>query len=720
MGYPAAVAKTNSGGDLAEAIQAASYSEREAASRDLWVRNPIEFLRGRPAPVAAGVVRPESVDDLVAVVQQAAAAGRNLVPLSAGSGVCGGIRPGPEDVILDLKGLRRLEVRPEEGVVHCGSGVMGRHAEAACNRLGYTIGHFPSSIACSAVGGWVAARGAGQLSSRYGKIEDICVGARAVLADGSLHQAWRGDPALDEWVGNEGALAVIAEATLRIRPLREGWTFAAFMAPDLRAGLAAARQVVRQRPVASLVRLYDPIDSRIALSAGAGGLFKRLDQLLLAPRLLRWVGDLVLRRCLLVFGWEGTGPAHAAMGRAATALAAAHGLRALGAGPGETWLARRHDVSFKQIAVVRGGHFADTMEVACPWTEVATVYHAVRAAVAPEALSMAHFSHAYSEGCAVYFSMTGHVDAYERTWQRAMDAVDRSGATLSHHHGVGRLKADLLPRELGGAHRVLVDCKTRYDPEGRLNPGVLGLPGPVAAAEPHRRHAGLDRTNGLWTGPVERRLGDVEAELRAAGWTLGVATAAGDPVIDWLRRDQVAAAATCLGSARARLVALEGALDDEDATPFGTRVAPRAAVGPNLLPRLLTSGCRVGQVTLRLVRRPQRWLHLWLDAEDALQQLRALLVSDAEPWAAQVNGRRAEAWFTYETPAEQALADAVSWPGERQAAASRLIAGLTSGAPADEPFEQLQVASWRPWAQLQPGRLIGLDGSGGWQLEVRS
>ena len=712
------MATATPGGDLADALEGSSYSEREAASRDLWVRNPIGFLRGESTPVAAAVVRPESVEALVQVVRQAAAAGHNLVPLSAGSGVCGGIRPGPQDVILDLKGLRRLDVRPAEGVVHCGSGVMGRHAEHACNRLGYTIGHFPSSIACSAVGGWVAARGAGQLSSRYGKVEDICVGARAVLADGSLRQAWRGDPALDEWVGNEGALAIIAEATLRIRPLRQGWTFAAFMAPNLRAGLDAARQVVRQRPVASLVRLYDPIDSRIALSHGGGGLMKRLDQLLRVPRLARWAGDRLMKQCLLVFGWEGTGPAWEAARRAATALAAAHGLRDLGRGPGELWLSRRHDVSFKQIGVLRGGHFADTMEVACPWSEVAPVYHAVRAAVAPEALSMAHFSHAYSEGSAIYFSMTGHVQAYERTWQRAMDAVDRSGATLSHHHGVGRLKADLLPRELGGVHRVLVDCKQRYDPDGRLNPGVLGLPGPVEPAEPHRRLAGLDRFNGLWTGAVDRRLGHLEAELRAAGWTLGVPTAAGEPVIEWLRRDPANAAATSCGSARSRLVALEGALNDDEATPFGTRVTPRAAVGPNLLPRLLTSGCQIGQVTLRLQRRPQRWLHLWLAADDALARMNDLLVGDVEPWAAQVDGRQCELWFAYETPAEQALADAVEWPGERQASASKLIAGLTESTQDDEAFETLHLATWLPWPELRPGHVVGMDCAGGWQVGV--
>lgn len=708
--------------DSRPALDLGSLSERDAASRDLWVKNPIDFLRGRPTPIAAGVVRPRTTEEVAQWVREAGAQGRSLVPLGAGSGVCGGVRPGERDVVLDLKALDRVEVRPHESVIVCGAGVMGRHAEEAANRAGFTIGHFPSSIACSSVGGWVAARGAGQLSSRYGKIEDMCLGLTAVRADGEVRRLWRGSQALHEQIGCEGALGVITEVVLRVRPLRQGWTFCGFMANDLDQGLLAARQIVRQRPVPSLIRLYDPIDSRIALSHGSGTLMRHLDHLLTAPRLARWGGDKLMKQCLLVVGWEGADPARQAVSTAVQAIGAAMEMKNLGPGPGELWLARRHDVSFKQISVVRGGHFADTMEVACPWTDVARVYHEVRAAVAPEALSMAHFSHAYSEGGAIYFSMIGRVPAYERTWQRAMDAVDRSGATLSHHHGVGRLKAELLPRELGGVHRVLIDCKRDWDPQTLFNPGVLGLgggprPTEPEPAEPHRRRAGLDRANGLWTGDARARLGEVEAVARAAGWTLGVPVAAMQRVLGWLREDLVCAGATSLGSARDRLVALEGVLDDEETTPFGTRVAPRTAVGPDLLPRLLTCGADIGQVTLRLVRRPQQWTHLRHECEAPLAVAQALVVGDHAPWAVQIQGRRVDVWMAAETPAERLLADAVVWPGERLTQQSKLLGGLRDSAQRDEAFEALHHAVWRPFAELDGAHVVGLGPGGGWQVQ---
>ncbi len=130
-----------------------SRSLREAASRDLWVRRSIDYLAGDESDPAAGVVRPNSTEDVARWMRIAGRAGRTVTALGAGSGVCGGIEPGAQGIVLDTKGLRLLQVEPAEGVVHCGAGVIGQHAEDACNQRGYTIGHFPSSIACSTVGG---------------------------------------------------------------------------------------------------------------------------------------------------------------------------------------------------------------------------------------------------------------------------------------------------------------------------------------------------------------------------------------------------------------------------------------------------------------------------------------------------------------------------------------------------------------------------------------
>ncbi len=684
--------------------------EREAASRDLWVRNQIAFLQGQSAPSAADVVRPASVAELAVVVKEAVAAGRPIVPLGAGSGVCGAIACRGEELVIDLKALTDIDVDSARGIARFGAGVMGRHAEEACNRVGFTIGHFPSSIACSTVGGWVAARGAGQLSSRYGKIEDICVGATAVLPDGSTQTAWRGSRELAEWIGNEGTLALLTEVYLRIRPQRQGWTFTAYMAPNLGIALKAASLIIRQRPIASLLRVYDPIDSRIALSHSKGGLARKLPWMLAAPRAILTAGDLALRKCLVVVGWEGEGPAWDAARTASDAIAGALACRHLGSGPGEVWLARRHDVSFKQIAVLRSGYFADTFEVGCPWTRVEPVYNAVRKAISPGAVSMAHFSHAYTDGSAIYFSMAGKLDAYDATWTRALKAASDAGATISHHHGVGRLKAQRMIDELGGAHGALVQAKAEYDPAGLLNPGCLGLPSQPRTVPPHVGFAGLDVGNGLWCGPLSDTLGAIEATVRPRGWTLGAAANAQQTLGAWLANDLIDPQASQLGNARSRVVALEGTL--ADGTPFGTRVAPRFATGPDLRPRLLDGDHHVERATLRLVRQPQHWRHLYGEFDSPLDTARAMAATGIDIWASVVKGTRLDIWLACGTPGERAVANKVDWSAQQDESAPDAVRGA----------HVARKGRFLPWKELAEAAdpdaiIVGVEAAGGWLVE---
>ncbi len=93
---------------------------------------------------------------------------------------------------------------------------------------GVTCGHWPQSMALSTVGGWLACRGAGQLSTRYGKIEDIVEGLDVVLADGTLvhtggaPRAAVGPDLTQLFVGSEGTLGIIVGARLRAHRLPDG------------------------------------------------------------------------------------------------------------------------------------------------------------------------------------------------------------------------------------------------------------------------------------------------------------------------------------------------------------------------------------------------------------------------------------------------------------------------------------------------------------------
>ncbi|HEX6764223.1 MAG TPA: FAD-dependent oxidoreductase, partial [Polyangiaceae bacterium] len=163
--------------------------ERVACARDLWQRHLIGVQEGAavdPSRLPAAVVSPETTEDVVSLVALARREGLPLVPFGAGSGVCGAIECDPRTVVVDTKRMRaarRLEAGPALAV---GPGAMGITLEESLEREGFTLGHFPSSILCSTVGGWVAARGAGQCSGRYGKIEDLVLAAECVLGTGEV------------------------------------------------------------------------------------------------------------------------------------------------------------------------------------------------------------------------------------------------------------------------------------------------------------------------------------------------------------------------------------------------------------------------------------------------------------------------------------------------------------------------------------------------------
>ena len=130
------------------------------------------------------------------------------------------------------------------------------------------------------------------------------------------------------------------------------------------------------------------------------------------------------------------------------------------------------------------GAFVDTMEVATTWEQVHRLYHKVVEALSPHVFVMAHFSHAYPEGCSIYFSCVGYRRTaaererlYGRAWRAGLDVVIRYGATISHHHGIGVHKMSAMPRELPGGAPVFRALKKVLDPRGIMNPGKLWFEG---------------------------------------------------------------------------------------------------------------------------------------------------------------------------------------------------------------------------------------------------
>ena len=436
------------------------------ASRDWWPLAMIWALDGHVAALGAAVARPSSVEELQAVLR-ICAEDRIPVTTAAGrSGVCGASVPVHGGVILDVCGLTGIvAVDHDSMVLDVRAGTFGDVLEDELRaNHGVTVGHWPQSVALSTVGGWLACRGAGQYSTRYGKIEDIVVGLDVVLADGQhirtggAPRAAVGPDLTQLFVGSEGTLGVITSARLRLHPTPPSTRTAAWGFPSFTAGLDACRRILQRDATPAVLRLYDALEGQRNFQTGD-----------LHPLLVLDEGDATMVDAVLTVISDEC--------RDAVPLDTELVAR---------WLEHRNDVSALE-ALIQRGFVVDTMEIAARWRDLPSIYEAATSAllgVPGTAVASAHQSHSYRDGACLYFTFAGQPDAAEReayyraAWDAGTRAVLHHRGSLSHHHGVGLNRARFVPEALGDGFDVLAAVKAALDPHGILNPGKLALPSP--------------------------------------------------------------------------------------------------------------------------------------------------------------------------------------------------------------------------------------------------
>jgi alkyldihydroxyacetonephosphate synthase len=447
------------------------------SGRDWWPLAMRWALLGQTTVRPAVVVRPSSTEEVVDVLT---ICNESAIPVTAAagrSGVCGASVPLFGGVSLDCCSLSGIDlVDPESLHVTVRAGTFGPDLERDLREdHSLTTGHWPQSIDLSTVGGWIACRGAGQYSTRYGKIEDIVGGLEVVLADGTIvrtgglqgagPRSATGPDITQLFVGSEGTLGVITSALLRARPAphterRSAWSFESFA-----AGLEACRRILRRGATPAVLRLYDETESVRNFAHEEGCVLVVLDE-----------GDDHIVGATMSVVAEECGEAERLdqemVGR---------------------WLKNRNDVS-GLASVIRHGIIVDTIEVAASWSALADLTEdSLEALRAVDGLIVAsvHQSHAYSDGACLYFTFAGQPadvkdeaiaeSFYRDCWDAVMKTTRAHGGSISHHHGIGLVRGAYLPEALGNGFAVLQKMKDCLDPKGILNPGKLGLANPFGS-----------------------------------------------------------------------------------------------------------------------------------------------------------------------------------------------------------------------------------------------
>jgi alkyldihydroxyacetonephosphate synthase len=452
-------------------------------------RGYVDLARLRNGALEAApdaVVTPADAEALRRAIEVCASEGVAVVPFGGGTSVVGGVEPirGPHLrlISLDLGRLRSVNVDRRSLTARLDAGLRGPEAEAALGREGLTLGHFPQSFEYATIGGFAATRSAGQASSGYGRFDALVSSVRMLTPAGDLetletpHTA--AGPALRELViGSEGALGVIPDVTVRVRPAPAVRRYEAWIAESFEAGAEIVRALAQGPGLPEIVRVSDEEETEGTLAlSGPRGLGGRLFDRYLGLRGRRG-------GTLMILGYEGDEESVARRRALNTRALRQGGAAYLGQAAGRAW----EQGPYLRDTLMEMGAMVETLETSHTWSRFGELHEAVGAAIhealegqGTPGLVFCHLSHAYADGASLYFTFISRAQrgAEVAQWaavkRAACEAIVAHGGTITHHHAVGRDHAPYMEAEVGRTGLdALRALKEQLDPSGIMNPGKL-------------------------------------------------------------------------------------------------------------------------------------------------------------------------------------------------------------------------------------------------------
>jgi alkyldihydroxyacetonephosphate synthase len=432
------------------------------------------------------VVYPRSEEDVIKIIQYCNAKRIAVVTWGAGSSVTRALEATKGGIALDMSRHMTdvLSLSTEDSTVTVEAGILGPELEKYLNERGYTCGHFPQSFEFSTVGGWVAARGAGQASTGYGRIEDMVVGLKAVtpagvISAGHYPAASVGGDIRHFLMGSEGTLGVITRVTLRVRKYNPANAkLKSYMFPSFEQAVSAMREMMQSQVMPPhFFRISDPEETEAGL--GMKGKDKGI-----TGALLNALGFKKGGRSLMYAIFEGD-PAQIAVGaKTLGRIVRRHKGLSLGSYATRKWLEQRYSSAYMRDPMMDAGIRIDTLETSVHYSRLTELWQAVRAYIKKDGqtICLTHISHTYETGANLYFIFASpmqrkdELSGFEKFHAGIIDTFVAHGGTLSHHHGIGRLGAHMLKHQHSPATLAAWRAvKKALDPKGIMNPGALGF-----------------------------------------------------------------------------------------------------------------------------------------------------------------------------------------------------------------------------------------------------
>ena len=482
--------------DLSSICETSTDSyDRLTHSMGKGYKDLLRIRRGEVKYAPDAVVFPGTNEEVIKVLELADMIDVAVVPYGGGTSVVSGLEPGRKNTIsLDTRKLDRiLDIDKVSMTAHVQAGILGPELERKLNAEGFTLGHFPQSFEFSALGGWIATRGAGQSSTKYGKIEEMVEALTMCCPHGKISTkkvpaSATGSDMKQVLIGSEGSFGVITDAVLRLHKSPEKRHYSAFLFRNFKEGTESLRRLVQTGITPAVARLSDAGETRINMRLGSSkgsSLLKNIMNTMVKAYVKHrgYAGD---ELCMMILGLEGDrDQVEFDLKRSKKLLDGFY----LGTSPGRQWYERRFDLPYARDELMDLGVLVETLETSTNWSNLMNLYGKIYTAIGDairaygvKGIVMAHVSHLYSEGASLYYTFAAkavegrEIEQWHAIKTAATEAIMGNGGALSHHHGIGREHAAWLKQELGHEWvKALKELKKNFDPNEIMNPGNMGL-----------------------------------------------------------------------------------------------------------------------------------------------------------------------------------------------------------------------------------------------------
>ena len=454
------------------------------------------------------VVYPESQADVEQLIQLAQAHDVCLVPYGGGTSVSCALKlPADETrtiVSVDMRRMDAIEWIDRENFRACvQAGILGSHLEERLAAEGFTCGHEPDSVELSTLGGWIATNASGMKKNRYGNIEDIVENVTLVTPRGVIEHSMAmprvsmGIEPKQVAFGSEGNLGIITRAVIRIHKLPDVKRYGSYVFRDFQTGTAFLYDLSQAGVLPASIRLVDNVQFRFgqALKArptSSEKLMSRVQKTVLFS--IKGFDPHELVAATIVM--EGTAEEVAYQAAAIKRIAARHGGVSGGAHNGQRGYMLTYAIAYIRDFLTDYHIIGETYETTVPWSRIQEVCDAVaeRAyamhrefGLPGNAYVSPRITQLYHTGVCIYFThgfSAKGADAPDRIFAEIehvmRETIMAHGGSISHHHGIGKLRRDFIEQTLTPAGMELLrEVKEGVDPGN-----VFGIANNVFALEP--------------------------------------------------------------------------------------------------------------------------------------------------------------------------------------------------------------------------------------------